>query len=397
MWELIGGFNPLLAISSGFSWVLNRGGLEGPRVTGDPGEIIPSRVGPEVSLGDQMLALDPGSSQQFPGLVSEAPHVPGVPGQRPPDIPTIPTQPAPQVQLPAGLGWLVDPWLAASAALRRTRRRAKRRRSTTSLEFHRSRQFPQLPGELGGYGAGVGGLPQPKVTPRPVIPRRRIPIPTRTPRRPRPSPRPGPRPVPLPLPDDIPAPRRALPPELEPYPIYPDIWRVPAPRRITLPRRAPQPLPRPPRPQPLPRPQMPAPSFPGPGGTPWPVSPVSPQPAPVKRTRRRVQPKPATQPWPFLDPLRRLLPWPSPDASPMHRPEIAPRLAPQPQFPEPARPLPEPLTSLNAQPLPFAQPQPDNECECEPDEKHRPKPSSVVAKVKPYSRRMSQWSLDNLR
>lgn len=54
--ELLLGANPLLAIASGFEFVLSRGGLEGPPVTGDPGEVIPYSVGPAVSMEDAMAA-----------------------------------------------------------------------------------------------------------------------------------------------------------------------------------------------------------------------------------------------------------------------------------------------------------------------------------------------------
>jgi hypothetical protein len=55
------------------------------------------------------------------------------------------------------------------------------------------------------------------------------------------------------------------------------------------------------------------------------------------------------------------------------------------------------LTRTNDAPLPFAQPQPARERDrCRDCRKHNRKPSSVVANVKVYKRRMSQWSLDNL-
>jgi len=50
--------------------------------------------------------------------------------------------------------------------------------------------------------------------------------------------------------------------------------------------------------------------------------------------------------------------------------------------------------------LPFATPQPQPKTQrdrCEEDKRRRRRPSSVVAKVKQFTRRMSQWSLDNLK
>lgn len=60
-------------------------------------------------------------------------------------------------------------------------------------------------------------------------------------------------------------------------------------------------------------------------------------------------------------------------------------------------PFRDPLTGINADALPLARLNPRrkrDECECNENE---PRPSSVVAKVRQFSRRMSQWSLDNLK
>jgi hypothetical protein len=46
--------------------------------------------------------------------------------------------------------------------------------------------------------------------------------------------------------------------------------------------------------------------------------------------------------------------------------------------------------------LPQPEPERDRCEECEEDRERRRKPSDVVARVKQFSRRMSQWSLDNL-
>lgn len=61
-----------------------------------------------------------------------------------------------------------------------------------------------------------------------------------------------------------------------------------------------------------------------------------------------------------------------------------------------------PLTAISPQAVPLTaldtQSKKRDKCEeCEEERERRRKPSRVVATVKSFSRRMSQWSLDNLR
>lgn len=63
--EFLVGANPLLAIASGFEFVLGRGGLEGPRATGDPNEIIPQSVQPQPTMAEQMEVF--GSADPYYG------------------------------------------------------------------------------------------------------------------------------------------------------------------------------------------------------------------------------------------------------------------------------------------------------------------------------------------
>jgi hypothetical protein len=59
---------------------------------------------------------------------------------------------------------------------------------------------------------------------------------------------------------------------------------------------------------------------------------------------------------------------------------------------------PNPQGVASIQPALNPQPQPQTEEDrCREDRERRRKPSNVIAKVKNFSRRMSQWSLDNLR
>jgi len=64
-----------------------------------------------------------------------------------------------------------------------------------------------------------------------------------------------------------------------------------------------------------------------------------------------------------------------------------------PPLPAP-QPLAPPLTLLNPAPLPFAEEELDR---CREAAKRRARPSNKIAAVKPYQRRMSQNSIDNLR
>lgn len=216
-----------------------------------------------------------------------------------------------------------------------------------------------------------------------------------------------------------PVPRRSTPPPIRklPAPGVPD-WTSPYPEiktppPVKLPRPTTQPLPPPLK---IPAPTTPPPSSPVPParpdirlpqpGVPLPV-PTSPQkrPQPARRAMPRPMPRPARLPAPgFPVPLprspstqpRRFL-WPDVTPSPL-LPQPSPAPAPS---PAPSTPAPTPLTPLNVDPLQFAQnpqPQPARERDrCEEARERRRRPSSIVAKVKAYGRRMSQNSLDNLR
>lgn len=114
--EFLVGANPLLAIASGFEFVLSQGGLEGPRATGDPNEIIPYSVQAPVELADQMLVLGeaglmaqtgPAPGEPFGPFVFDKP-APGTPAPPSPGLPVpqtpVQTSPVPYQQpgLPAG-------------------------------------------------------------------------------------------------------------------------------------------------------------------------------------------------------------------------------------------------------------------------------------------------------
>jgi hypothetical protein len=89
MWELIGGFNPLLALPAAFNAVLNMGGLSGPPVTGDPGEIVPQSVQPQPTMADQMAAFGgsgPVPAGVFLDLQLPAGTPPGQTTQAPPTV-----------------------------------------------------------------------------------------------------------------------------------------------------------------------------------------------------------------------------------------------------------------------------------------------------------------------
>lgn len=207
-----------------------------------------------------------------------------------------------------------------------------------------------------------------------------------------------------PIPVEQPAPPRQKPPR----PKAPEVPEYPEARPIESP----------PEEKPLPIPRV----YPGPDTAPAPTMPTGDPlglPHPVKSPRRvrlpgrrpKQQPKPITLPrvfgvptlpLPILRPIPRF-------ADPLPRVDLRPRddvplpnEPPQtPQSPLPEQPttpdvLDEPLTLLT-QPL---LPSPDTRTrdkKCRGCRQHNRKPSNKVAKVKPYSRRMSQWSLDNLR
>jgi len=187
-----------------------------------------------------------------------------------------------------------------------------------------------------------------------------------------PTPEPPAFPIPAPskVPTKVPAPARV------PMPSIP----LPQPSRTaprTAPRRRGAPIPRP-----IPRRQR------------WPLVGPVPFPLPIPSSR------PGRTTWPIGIPLPSLFPSsPLPSVSP-------PPPAPSPVTSPPTASLPQPvpLTQLQQQGLRFAADQGmpqqrrsrdrDRECRCE---KNPPAPSSKVASVKAFRRRMSQHSLDNLR
>ena len=209
----------------------------------------------------------------------------------------------------------------------------------------------------------------------------------------------------------VPAARDLPPQRPEPVPI-PQIGRFPAgdePYEITPQPMPPIPLPR--VPTPLPAPDVQVPRIPMPQPAPAPTRRNFPQPSPGRAPIPRSIPR-----WPGLaipaillsrvlrpssawEPFR----WASPQAQPLPQPQPQPLPFPEPSplpFPSPNPSTPG-LTPLAATQLGFAQfdrqRTRDDECECEDPEKREPNPSSVVARVKNFARRMSQNSLDNLR
>lgn len=192
-----------------------------------------------------------------------------------------------------------------------------------------------------------------------------------------------------------------------PFPIPEPIREVPQP---SIP--APGPVRQPP---PLPLPQPRAPSIP----TPAPQPPRRASPLPRQRVIRAPGVTIGTAAASILRPILRRRPASQPTVLSeflrgrafdpvLNRPGEAfdPLPATQPS-PQPVRPITGPLTPDNALALTL-QPQAtgqrrgrrEKECECEETEEEKElnrRPSSVLAKVKAFTRRMSQNSLDNLR
>lgn len=200
-----------------------------------------------------------------------------------------------------------------------------------------------------------------------------------------------------------------LPPPLEP----PDV-----PARPTRPAPFPVPIPPPPS---IPRPEPPVIALPAPG----PLPPTFPTPLPPRAPRSNKTPKPA--PKPARRPMsrsipRRFFPWPNV----LSRKKVpVPRWistgvleGSRPAMPSPAdmSSVPVPRPSNNAEPavgvaspgfssLTALQPQllrsaPPSDCTCpKPTRKRkRPKrPSKTIANVTPFKRRMSEYSLRNLK
>lgn len=217
--------------------------------------------------------------------------------------------------------------------------------------------------------------------------------------------------------------RRGIPPpptpdELAPYPVepWPRVRTFPQPPAVEVPRVA------------IPAPRAPAPRELPPVAPPNPVL-KPPLPAPPRRQRT----PPARRPRAPAAPTRPILQQSLPAtlaAAAILRPILrrktgeerlsftAPRVAPPARIDNPIEERLQPaldLTPINttrvgSQPLPFASATPqasrqrrrEDECKCEesPEEEEENRErnrSNVVAQVKPYARRMSQRSLDNLR
>jgi hypothetical protein len=223
------------------------------------------------------------------------------------------------------------------------------------------------------------------------------------------------RPPPLPAPYPLPGPLEPYP-RLPPQPIRttPD---MPIPR-IKTPRPEPYVIPRPDPlridKQPPGGPAGPGTPIPNPTGQPWPVTPVrtapknTPKPAPSRQsTSPNAPPGRLPRPWwwplldPWVQPLTRSEPGTRIQPEPNIQPEpltAQPRPVPRPS--SPAESLPDVLTEIVTDLLPLPEPELEperDECECEEPQRKRKRPSSTVATIKSFARRMSQASLDNLK
>lgn len=335
-------------------------------------------------------------------------------------------------------------------ALTLLRRRPSTQSAARARERSRPRKLPGLPTPLAAALGGAFALPLPHARtgslrrsptrlsfrgPRTTVPR---PLETET--------TPGGFEIPYPYPQKIGKPRdreeaaraRVLLDKIHRgesiFPL-PDVNpNMPPPsRRRTFPPRTPSPSPSPslPLPSPSPVPSVPAPSIPQPGpvtlpnplplpAPPIPKIPHPRVPAPPRKTApRRFKPAVRTaQGLGAASILRSILRRKTGESTtissllqrftapfdPVLQPigEIAP-------VAEPARPppVPRPLTpdnalalSLNPQATGTRRRNRQKDCECEETEeekKARSRPSSKIASVKPFKRRMSQNSLDNLR
>jgi len=208
----------------------------------------------------------------------------------------------------------------------------------------------------------------------------------------------------------VPQPSSSSPPR-PPPPEIPELYRVPVPPE---PPAVPTSPPRETQPQRLPR-------------VPTPLPPVSiPRwPAPIPRPRarlwRRLWPElvaaiprlfPGEQRWPSVTSTFEPLPLTSvPSSTPQPIPTLTtetlplpssePQPSPQPSVPTPPQtqpgfePSPQgwPLTAFNTDSLRFRS---DDDCDCS-TRQNPPLPSDTIAELKPYKRRMSQYSLNNLR
>lgn len=224
---------------------------------------------------------------------------------------------------------------------------------------------------------------------RPVIRPLPLPTPEPPPKPPRPTrvARPPPAPPPPPVPPivvervpphaDLPAP----PPIASPGP-----FKTPVPTPIPLPSPSSTPIP---RRAPTSKRRVSAPTK---RRFPWPILPIA--------TKRSTSPMP-------LDALRLVETTRSRLPSTLSQPLPSPTPSPTPISPTPL-PTPSPQPSPSQSPTPseltavtrggVGSLPPDDECRrCERERERRRRPSRVVATVKQFSRRMSQWSLDNLK
>lgn len=334
-------------------------------------------------------------------LPDPSPEEPGVPAGPSPLAPWSPPLPEPRAQTRARRRAPRAPSIfQPGGALPGLSQRVPRGRSVPSgpgarslaLTFPRPLPLPQpqrtgTPGRRGGApGRGPSGEPF-------IRPRRPVII------GPGPAQRAGRRLGPIPpLEGGIGAQRE---PNIFRPPLPSIVIEDPAPRtrpadpvRQPLPQRPPLEIPSPPLPVPLPRER---PVINVPKTAPSPASIPIPRPIPrrVAAPQRRILP-----PFPLVNQparaprLQFALPTPRP---------APPAAAPAPIAQPVPVPQPVPLTPDNASVLRFAQqpeartPRERERDRCEEEREQRRRPSGVIAAVKSYRRRMSEWSLENLK
>jgi len=180
-----------------------------------------------------------------------------------------------------------------------------------------------------------------------------------------------------------------LPPGMPP-PSVPREPPQPVAKRDTAPPPLPQPVPAPIPRLPAPIPRMPRLDWPQIGvniarfffrrNDPWPTHLSDFGPLPLTSA------PPSTMPEPFP-----LVPSTVPQPSPAPQPFV-PSL-PEPPTSSQTSPAPSPLTAFNPGPLRFAS---STDCDCRETD-NPPLPSDTIADMKPFKRRMSQYSLNNLK
>jgi hypothetical protein len=192
-------------------------------------------------------------------------------------------------------------------------------------------------------------------------------------------------------------PRGRLPPV--PRPTMPE-------SQILTPEAIRAPLPRPSAPSPVPAPRIPdSVGLPQPAGSPR----SAPQPTRGSQTRPRGATRPAANvgAFPMFGPILRRARGRAREVFPVFSQPAADPLG----FVDPltaavveaAPELRNRLTTITQPGVSFFTPQPlatrsrERDCECEEPEEREKRPSAVVAAVKGFKRRMSQYSLDNLR